>query len=153
MQAKLSQTWINSELEKSMTLQFSNRRNKNQDQILAMQVALRHCYRTQVLLVTAQKNNTCETSIGWKGKVAFIRKPETWREGRLVSQTNSEDSAWPWQFLKGKKFSESSGQEIGLCVIFHFVQTAWLLVSFLQMLYCLSDLPAWLLRGLLGVES
>ena len=31
---------------------------------------------------------------GWKGKVALIRKPETWGEGRLMSQTNSEDSAW-----------------------------------------------------------
>lgn len=45
----------------------------------------------------------------WKGKVALIRKPDTWGEGRLMSQTNSEDSAWPWQFFKGKRrknFSE-----------------------------------------------
>ena len=27
-------------------------------------------------------------------RVALIRKPETWGEGRLMSQTNSEDSAW-----------------------------------------------------------
>ena len=86
---------------------------------------------------------------GWKGKVALIRKPETWGEGRLMSQTNSEDSAWPWQFFKGKRrknFSELWGQEVGFCIIFHCVQTAWLLI-FLQMLSCPADLPAGLLRG------
>lgn len=36
MQAKLSQEWINPELEKSVTLQLSNRRDNNQDQIFAI---------------------------------------------------------------------------------------------------------------------
>ena len=35
IQAKLSQTWINSELEKSVALQLPNRRDKNQAQTLA----------------------------------------------------------------------------------------------------------------------
>ena len=58
----------------------------------------------------------------------------TWGGGGLVFQTNSKDSAWTWQFLKWKReknFRESSRQEVKLYVNFHWVQTGWLLMTFL----------------------
>ena len=60
--------------------------------------------------------------------------PPTRGRGGLVFQTNSKDSAWPWQFLKWKReknFSESSRQDVKLYVNFHCEQTGWLLMIFL----------------------
>ena len=56
----------------------------------------------------------------------------------------------PWQFLKGKRgenLSEWSRQEVGFCIILHWVLTGWLS---LQMVYCLCDLPAGSALGVAG---
>lgn len=56
----------------------------------------------------------CSKANGWKANASrketcFIRKSAIWGEGGLMCpKTKSEDSAQPWQFLKGKGESDLS---------------------------------------------
>ena len=97
----------------------------------------RICYWIQVQLLTTRKANTRETSAGRNGSLLYSGGQQFGEKVDSCPRTNSEDSARPWQFLKGtggKNLSESSREEVGFCVIFHCMQTGWLLMIFLQML-------------------
>ena len=62
----------------------------------------------------------------------------------LCTDTSCEDSAQPYQFLKGKiggkNLSESSRQELGFSIILHCVQTGdFVFRCYLACMICLQD--------------
>lgn len=111
------------------------------------------CLLNIVLLLITQKLIIQEASV--IRKESFLKQKSQCSGEKVVlcPETISEESAQSWQFLKGKggkSLHESLRQEVGFCIFLNCVQTGWLS---LQMFSCLSDLPAEMLRGLLGVRA
>ena len=61
------------------------------------------CYWPQIWLIAAWKS-TREKQVLVERNVDLVRKANNLgRRWIHVPQTNSEDSVWPWKFLKGKE--------------------------------------------------
>ena len=121
----------------------------------------RTCNPAQVWLLTRQPVNW-NTCFGRKEKY-FIQKSQ--QLGEMVDvcpETKSNDSAWPWQCLKEKKYVAGGGGGRGRRETIsvnhyvrrsdswsfsHCVQASWLLSIFLGTLSCPHDPPANLPRG------
>lgn len=61
------------------------------------------------------------------GNTAFFRRGATWREGRVLSKTSSEDAAGQWEFLMGESFGDKSGSLLSSTVC--SLSSDWLVVS------------------------
>ena len=65
------------------------------------------CYQTQVQLLTAQKS-IINGQVCLENKGAFQKSQQSGEKVDSYPETNSEDYAQPWQFLKGKSGNDLS---------------------------------------------
>lgn len=68
--------------------------------------------------------NIWEISVGGEGEIALFRRLETWKEGRLVSEKQLQDSALPWSVLR--EYHSRRKSECLLCSIVCRLFADWL---------------------------
>lgn len=52
-------------------------------------------------MLTTQKVDTRETSVGWKGHISLFRRPATWDEARLLSKNQLQRVCLTMKVFKG----------------------------------------------------